>query len=201
MTCQSLITHLRIDHSFYPSTRFKLVCAQDCCRRQFSTYSGLKKHLLTVHERNVSESGDASNSGSQSFQANFHKDTTDIGERSVRQSPEAECLEDNGSGLYQEHTKNICASIVNKLQGSGIANSVISTIVSNLEELAMGLHSQVKHEILSILPKDDSIRSTLEERLENFENPFVEFNTETKRMKYFNEKWGIVEPMEVMLGV
>lgn len=76
--------------------------------------------------------------------------------------------------------KNICASIVAKLQGSGIANSVASTIVSDLEEPAMGLHSQVKHEVLSVLPKDDPRRSTLEERLENFQNLLAEFNTETK---------------------
>ena len=47
---QSLVTHLRIDHSFYPSRRFKLVCAQDRCRRQFLSYSGFKKHLMRVHE-------------------------------------------------------------------------------------------------------------------------------------------------------
>lgn len=52
--CQSLISHLRLDHSFYPSTRFKLVCAQDRCRGQFSTYSGFKKHLISSHEKDSS---------------------------------------------------------------------------------------------------------------------------------------------------
>lgn len=110
------------------------------------------------------------------------------------------CLDHNGLVLLRENTKDICASIIAKLQGSGMANSVVSTIVSDLEELATGLHSQVKHEILSVVPKDDPIKSTLEEGLENFENPFVSFNTETKRTKYFNEKWGVVEPLEIMLG-
>lgn len=50
-TCQSLVSHLRMDHSFYPSSRFKLVCAQDRYRRQFLSYSGFKKHLNSVHER------------------------------------------------------------------------------------------------------------------------------------------------------
>lgn len=72
MTRQSLITYLRIDHSFYPSTKFKLACAQVHCRRQFSIYSGFKKHLICVHERDVSESGDSSNLVNESFQANFH---------------------------------------------------------------------------------------------------------------------------------
>jgi len=197
--CQELITHLRIEHSFYPSTRFKLVCAQDRCRRQFSTYSGLKKHLIRVHERSICKSGDAANS--ESFQANFQsqRDSTEAVLASATQSPEAGCSED-ASGLYRENTKHICESIIAKLQGSGMSNNVVSTIVGDLEELATGLHSQLKHEILSALPKDGPVRSTLD-GLENFENPFVNFNTESKRMKYFNEKWGVVEPVEVMLGV
>ncbi len=82
--CQSLITHLRIDHSFYPSTRFKLVCSQDRCRRQFSTYSGFKKHLVSAHEKDSCQSGDATNS--ESFQANFH--SLQVAGTSVVQSPE-----------------------------------------------------------------------------------------------------------------
>lgn len=62
VACQSSITHLRIDHSFYPSTRFKLLCAQEHCRLQFSTYSGFKKHLSSVHEKDFSQSGDVANS-------------------------------------------------------------------------------------------------------------------------------------------
>lgn len=52
-----------------------------------------------------------------------------------------------------------------------------------------------------LLHKDDPVRSTLSKSLENVENPFVSFNTETKRMKYFSEKWGVVEPVEKILGV
>ena len=73
-----------------------------------------------------------------------------------------------------------------------MASSFVSTIVSDLEELATGLHSQVKQEILSEVPTDDPVRSRLEEGLENFENPFESFNTETKRTKYFNQKWGLL---------
>ena len=45
---QSLISHLRIEHGFYPS-KFRLVCAQDGGRRKFSTYSGFRKHLNSIH--------------------------------------------------------------------------------------------------------------------------------------------------------
>lgn len=129
------------------------------------TYAGFKKHLTSVHEKDLLESGDAANS--ESVQANFLQDNIEVGETSVTHSPEAGCFDDNGSGLYKQNTKMICASIIAKLQGSGMANNVVSTIVSDLEELATGLHSQVRHEILSAVPIEDPVRSTLEESLQN----------------------------------
>lgn len=152
---------------------------------------------ISVHARTFCQSGNEANS--ESFQANSQtlQDNVEVGGIGVTQNPEAGCFEDNGQFLYKE----ICSSIVAKLQGSGMANSLVSTIVSDLEELATGLHSQVKHEVLSIVSADDPVRSRLEDSLENFENPFDSFNTESKRTKYFSEKWGVVEPVELMLGV
>lgn len=101
----------------------------------------------------------------------------------------------------KECTENIGASIIAKLLGSGIANSVISSVVGDLE-LASGLHSQVKQQILFAVPKDNIIRVTLgKNNLESFENPFVNFNTESKRLNYFNTKWGVVEPVDIVLGI
>lgn len=132
--CQSLISHLRLDHSFY--CRFKLVCAQDRCRHQFSTYSGFKKHLISSHEKDSCQSGDAARP--ESFQPNFHmlQDTSEVAGTSVMQNPESECFEVNGSGQRnKENTENICASIIAKLQGSGIANSVVSSVVGDFEDM------------------------------------------------------------------
>lgn len=43
--------------------------------------------------------------------------------------------------------------------------------------------------------------SVINESFEQFENPFTNLNTEWKRNKYFNLKWGVVDPVEVTLGV
>ena len=51
------------------------------------------------------------------------------------------------------------------------------------------------------MPKDNPVRVTLEKDLETFENPFINFNTESKRLNYFNKKWGVVEPVEKFLGI
>lgn len=180
-SCQSLISHLRLDHSFYPSTKFKLVCAQDGCRRQFSTYSGLKKHLLGYHNPDSRSSVEAERP--ESFQSNFqmfqNPNNSQVARRTVVQNPESECLEDSVSDQRnKEITENICASIVAKLQGSGIANSVVSSVVSDLEEFASGLHSQVKQQVLSAVPQDSHVRDKLEKDLATFKNPFVHLNTE-----------------------
>ena len=82
-----------------------------------------------------------------------------------------------------------------------MANSVVSAIVGDLEDFADGLHSQFKQKVLSTVPMDNPVKSTLENCLETFENPVQSLDTETKRKKYLSEKWGIVDPLEKILGV
>lgn len=190
-------------HSFYPSSRFRLVCAQDGCRRQFSTYSGFRKHLITAHEKDMRQVGEEPNLEGHSSQVDSSNrpETSQIADLGVLQGPDTDCFENSESSLSKEHAKDLAASIIAKLQGSGVANSVVSTIVCDLEELITGLHSQIKHDVLSVIPTDNHTRSAVEESLGSFENSFIHFNTETKRTKYFHEKWGVVEPIEIILGI
>lgn len=47
--------------------------------------------------------------------------TTEVAGTYAMQSTEARCFENNGSGQrIKENTQNICASIIAKLQGSGV---------------------------------------------------------------------------------
>ncbi|KAK6313203.1 hypothetical protein J4Q44_G00165500 [Coregonus suidteri] len=78
---------------------------------------------------------------------------------------------------------------------------VVSTVVCDSEELTTGLHSQIKQDVLSVKPMDNPSTSAVKDCFENFENPFASFNTETKRTKYFNQKWDVVKPVEVVLGI
>lgn len=71
----------------------------------------------------------------------------------------------------------------------------------DLEELTSKIQSQAKHSVISALPKDYPNVSVINECFEKFENPFAHLNTEWKRNKYFNQKWGVVEPVEMTLGV
>jgi hypothetical protein len=71
----------------------------------------------------------------------------------------------------------ICAFILAKSQASGVANSVVSTVVCDLEELTTWLHSQIKQEALSVMPMSNPTTSAIQYHFENFENPFASFNT------------------------
>ena len=46
---RQLISHIRVEHSYYPGPKFKLLCFQPGCRRHFLTYNGFRKHLNSVH--------------------------------------------------------------------------------------------------------------------------------------------------------
>ena len=71
------------------------------------------------------------------------------------------------------------ASIIAKLQASGVASSVVSTVVCDLEELTTGYTP--KQDVLPVMPMEKPSLSAVKDCFENFENPFASFNTETKK--------------------
>lgn len=91
--------------------------------------------------------------------------------------------------------------MVAKLQGSGISNSLVSSIVGDLEELTGELRSQANQAAISALPLNDPNISVINESFKKIENSFTHLNTEWKQNKFFNQKWGVVEPIEIQLGV
>ncbi|XP_057205407.1 uncharacterized protein LOC130563694 [Triplophysa rosa] len=104
-------------------------------------------------------------------------------------------------GFGPEHMKHMCAGIVAKLQGSGASSNVISSIVCDLEEFTTEMHKQISQSVLSVVPASTECRSAVEQSFQNFENSFSCLNSEKKRTKYFTEKWGVVEPQEIVLSV
>lgn len=199
---QQLISHIRVEHSYYPGPKFKLFCSQPGCRLQFLTYAGFRKHLNSVHS-SVLQTAESSTCSSSEPVASSSQ--ADIWEDHF--NPDVECSsaimphESTNAGPCKDPIKEMCASIVAKLQGSGISNSLVSSIVGDLEELTSELHSQTKQNVLSAIPKTDPNVSVLNECFENLENPFTDLNTEWKRNKYFNQKWGVVEPVEITMGI
>lgn len=61
-------------------------------------------------------------------------------------------------------------------------------------------HSNIRV-LVKLLPNDEDNRTNFDDYFDSLENPFRKLNTETKCKKYLSEKWGIVESIEVALGV
>jgi len=79
----------------------------------------------------------------------------------------------------------MCASLIANLQSCGVATNVITTVVENMEELVEELHSNVKDDVVKLLPNDEGIRTKFDDYFDNLENPFSKLNTEAKRKKTF----------------
>lgn len=135
---QQLISHLRVEHSYYPGPKFKLFCSQRGCRHQFLTYTGFRKHLNNVHSNVQQNSQSLAIPSTSSFnpvvtcQADaFDDQVTPLNQCCSSDSPH----ESTSSQISKDQTKEMCAAIVAKLQGNGISGSLVSSIVGDLEEL------------------------------------------------------------------
>ncbi|XP_053097912.1 uncharacterized protein LOC113523917 [Pangasianodon hypophthalmus] len=197
---QKLISHLRGEHSYYPGSKFSLICSQHGCRHQFETYAGFRKHLNNVHSnvQQIAQTSTAACSLSEPVVSTSQADSLEDQINPQHQSP---CSSTSSGNNDSRRTTELCESIVAKLQSSGIPNSLVSSIVGDLEDLTDELHSQAKHNMLSALPTSDPYKSVIDESFKKIENTFTNLNTEWKRNKYFKEKWGVVEPVEITLGV
>lgn len=100
-------------------------------------------------------------------------------------------------------TQEMCnASIIARLQSSGVATSVVTSVVADLEELVYEMHSNIKSDVMNLLPADDfATTSKMEDCFNNLDNPLTHLSSEHKWKKYFKEKWAVVDPIEIKLGV
>lgn len=145
-----LISHLRLEHGYYPGQKFKLLCSQEGCRRHFLTYASFRMNLNSVHSADqqgvacsVTEPVEMS-VPSQVSNDQFSPPDQSSSSSFTTESSDPKCSED--------FTKDMCTSIVAKLQGSGISSSLVSSIVGDLEELTSDFRSQA---ILKVLPAGD----------------------------------------------
>lgn len=192
-TVNDLIRHLKLSHAFYPGRRLQLVCNQDDCCLRFVSYSGFRKHLQRRHNSELSDMSLFESSPAPSVES---------GPASVTQPSNLVSGNPGTSSNTDERklrTQEMCASVIAKLQSSGVASNVITSVAENMEELVSELHSNIREDIVQLVSDDH--RSDVEEYFDHLDNPFSNFTTETKWKKYFFENWGVVEPIEIPLGV
>lgn len=183
-TVTELIRHLKLTHAIFPGRKSQLVCDQDGCCQRFVTFSGFRKHIQSRHKSKSSDMHSleppSSPSLMQSSSTVSEKPSTSGHERTLR-------------------TQEMCASLIAKLQSSGVPTNVVTSVPENMEELVYELHSNIKEDVVNLIETDEH-RKAIEEYFDCLENPFSKFTTETKWKKYFFETWGVVESIEIPLG-
>lgn len=95
----------------------------------------------------------------------------------------------------------MCGAIVSKLQGAGLSKYFILSVVESIEEYVDYKHSDIRDQVLEVVPECNPIREPVEGVFSNLQNHFSDFNTDSKWNKYFCSKWGVSQPVEVHLGV
>ena len=119
------------------------MCSQQTCRKR---YAGFRKHLDCSHQV------DQTCVSSLAVELNVPSDDSsrlDFSESSsvVRDSHSVN-FENSGEGLNTKNLKDMCAAIVSKIQRSGASSNTVTSIVSDLEEFATEMHSQIKQTVL-----------------------------------------------------
>ncbi|XP_053491310.1 uncharacterized protein LOC128614059 isoform X1 [Ictalurus furcatus] len=195
-TCLVLRQHLKFQHGLYLSKKLHLKCGEPGRPLSFCTCSGFRKHLSKVHSHTMDQEIDT------------NQDLSTQGEY------EAECSNDRPNSVATLHTSqssvvtsqlsSMCGSIVAHLQASGLSESAVQTIVYSVEEVVNDVKIQARDAVLKTdtpeSTSSDTCRRT-EHCFDHLGNPFSALNTESRRHKYYDEKWEIVEPKECVLGV
>lgn len=199
----ALIQHLKFFHGLYPGKKFVVICAQEGCSLQFNSYAGFTKHLNGYHSSVNTSSDDLQTPHQSELDEQSLRDNAFGMDPDMTNQPSTSQMSNqpSTSQISKDKTKDMCASIIAKLQGSGVANNVVLSVIESMEEYVNDAHANLKEQVLSAVPADNPSRSAVEEVFNSTFNPFADLNTNSKWTKYFSEKWGVVEPLEMHLGV
>ncbi len=125
-----LIRHLKLSHGLYPGKKFNLLCAQDGCSLEFKSYCGFRRHLKLFHS-------DTSDTELPSCSDEI-SDSTVITSVGMPALPISGPNSSSSFGVLGTHedlsntdcsvSKKMCASVIAKLQGSGVSNNVILSV-------------------------------------------------------------------------
>lgn len=191
-----LFRHLKLIHGLYTGKNLRLKCGQADCCLQFSSYSGFRRHLIKIHPL-INDRCDPHETPSSNDSEKLNSNS--LNDEIPSTSSQFQNVEAVPS--VSSHKKDMCACIIAKLLGSGVPNTVVLSTIENLEEFVEDLHSNIKNQVLNLLPGNNPSRPAIEELFKNLDNPFSQLNSDTKWKNYFREKWGVVDPVELRLGV
>lgn len=187
-----LVRHLKLVHCLFSGKSLRLKCGQAGCCLEFGSFSGFRKHLHRVHEE--------SNKVPVHVEESTVVHQADVGLSS--NTDVATCSNASSLQISSKNTTDLCASAIAQLQAAGVSQTTINTFVMSMEEVVQDIQDQVKETALNCLSSQNTdVKSAIEQSFQEIENPFTLLNSMYKRNSYFTKKWGIVQPVEKVLGV
>ncbi|XP_051741574.1 uncharacterized protein LOC127508052 isoform X1 [Ctenopharyngodon idella] len=186
-----LVRHLKLIHGLLPGKSLRLKCGQAGCCGEFSTFSGFRKHLNRVHEISNEVLAHVEDGAVQNAVVGLPSNN-DV----------ATSSNDSSLPVCSKNITDLCASAIAQLQAAGVGQTTVNTFVMSMEEVVQDIQDQVKETALNCLSSEDpDMKNTIEQSFKDIENPFTLLNSISKRNSYFTKKWGIVQPVEKVLGV
>lgn len=191
----ALIQHLKFLHGLYPGKNFVVLCAQEGCSLQFKSFAGFQKYLNSCQSTvNMGPSNDVN------VQTPHQLDLTEQISQEDASDMDLDGINQRfTSHMSKDQAKEMCASGIAKSQGSGVLKNVVSSVVESMEEYVIEVQQNLK--VLSAVPVTNPSRSAVEDVFSKTYNSFSDLNINSKWSKYLSEKWGVLEPVEIHLGV
>lgn len=141
-----LFRRLKLILGMYPGKSLRLKCGQTGCCLQFSSYSGFRRHLIKIHGLT-----DNIRVPHETF-SNY--DTEECNNsQSINELPSTSSQRQNALTVapMSSHKKDMCASVVAKLLGSGVPNTVVLSTIENLQDFVEDLQSNIQDQILNLI--------------------------------------------------
>ena len=203
-----LIRHLKTLHRLAFNNRY--VCKQGECIREFQNSQAFKKHLHREHSTREESTAQKSecktkfpasvehSNASCSFETNQSRIDFSLPTESIEHSNITAAEVNN---LIQTTTAAFVAKLYNN---TAIPRSVVQEVIDYSQECyECGFLTILKDKVLKTLNNSnvtDGDKQGIEDVFNLCENPFEDFQTEYKRLKYFKEAGFLIESKSYYIG-
>lgn len=167
-TASHLFRHLQLIHGMYPGKHLRLKWGQTGCCLQFSSYSGFRRHVIEIHAN--SDNVSVMDVSPFNHETPEHDDSQCLRDETPCSSSQQNKIEMDPS--MSSSSKDMCASLIAKLLGSGVPSTVVLSTIENLEELVCQMKSNIQNQVFNLLPADNLCRPAVEEFFQSIDKPF-----------------------------
>lgn len=196
-----LIHHLKCDH-FISGKFLKLICIQTKCNQTFSNYTSFRKHLKTQHSKDSNvELKDMSNATSEKPNEISVSSLSPVLTHTNRVSQVLPLENTTSINPIPNIMKNLKTKLLKTLLSLHANNSMSRKQVIEIQNMMSSLISDISVSILSVLDVYEvcNVKGDLEILLSLCKEPFSEFKSEYKLLKYLNVMNLYERPLAVVI--